>query len=219
MTLKSTKFKITALALCAIMLLTGIGFSAWVFTNPVQTPDANVTSRITCAVELNNNFKLYKYVDGENDVELTNLYLICDAPASGLNALAGNGVYWSTTNDSTAYANRIEGSVLYIKGTLNYNAYDIADASTVTVTFAAGTNYSLNNGTYIEFGAANIPAPVVVSVANNAEVKSAQFALPTVSYNSGVNTTNFNSVASVANITAGLSTLKLAFQATITAKA
>jgi hypothetical protein len=39
-----------------------------------------------------------------DDAEITDLYLIFDAPASGNDHLVqgGHGVYWSTTNDNTA---------------------------------------------------------------------------------------------------------------------
>lgn len=219
--------KLAVITAAAMLAFTGVGFASWAFTNAVQTQDVAGTPQITCAVELNNDFKLYHDVGNDdnatNDVQVPNLYLICDAPASGgLNALPGNGVYWSTANDATAYANRISGSEVYIKGTINYDAYDIDDLTSITVTFTAGTNYALANGTYVEFGAATLPAAVVISgndLVDDAEVKSAKFALPAPSYNSGVNTTNFNSVADVANITDGLAGLVIAYQAQITAKA
>ena len=218
--------KLAVITAASALTFVGAGFAAWAFTNAVQTQDVDGTPQITCAVELNDNFRLYKDVglDGNaaNDVQIPDLYLVCDAPASGLNALPGNGVYWSTANDATAYANRIEGAEVYIKGTLNYDGYDIDDLVSVTVTFSAGANYALSNGTYVEFGAASLPAAVTVSGAalvDEAEVKSALFALPAPSYNAGVNVTNFNSVADVANITDGLSGLVIAYQAQITAKA
>lgn len=218
--------KLAVLTAGAMLAFVGTGFAAWAFTNSVQTQEVDGEPQIACAIELNDNFKLYKDVgnddDAANDVQVPNLYLICDAPASGLDALPGNGVYWSTANDATAYANRIEGSVVYIKGTLNYEAYDLDDLNSVTVTFSTGDDYSLVNGTYVEFGAATFPAPIVVegnALVDEAEVKSAKFALPTPSYNAGVNPTNFGGVADVADITDGLSGLAISYKAQITAKA
>lgn len=218
--------KLAVITAAAMLAFTGVGFASWAFTNSVQTQDMAGTPQITCAVELNDDFKLYRDVGGDdnaaNDVQVPNLYLICDAPATGLNALPGNGVYWSTANDATAYANRIDGAEVYIKGSINYDEYDIDDLVSVTVTFTAGANYALANGTYVEFAAATLPAAVTIAgndLVDDAEVKSAKFALPVPSYNSGVNSTNFNTVADVANITDGLSGLVIAYQAQITAKA
>lgn len=205
---------IVFIALFAMLAFIGIGFAAWTFTNEVeQGTDAEATPKIVCAIELNDDFELY---NAATDTVISTLYLICDAPASGLNTLAGHGVYWSSTNNATAWANKIDN--VYIKGTLNYDAYDIAEVASVTVTFATGTNYALTNGTYVEFAAATLPADKVVAVANNAEVKSVNFALPVPSYNSGVNTTNFNTVADVADITDGLANLVIAYKAYISAQ-
>lgn len=203
--------KIALIGLLATTALIGTGFAAWTFTNSVQSSDAGATPQIVCSVELNNDFKLYNADDGS---EISTLYLICDAPSEGLNALGGNGVYWSSANDKTAHDNIITS--VYIKGTLNYNAYDVEDLDTVTVTFTTGTSYSLTTGTYVEFDAATLPDAVTVTVANNADVQSEDFALPVPSYRGNVNTTNFNSVADVSKITDGLSGLVIAYQAEIT---
>ena len=48
--------------------------------------------------------------------------------------------------------------------------------------------------------------------------EGANFALPVPSYTAGVNTTNFNSVADVADITDGLADLVIAYKAQITAQ-
>lgn len=208
------RMRLCAITLLAIFAFVGVGFAAWTFTNEVeQGTDSEATPKIVCAVELNDDFELY---NAANDSVISILYLICDAPASGLNTLPGEGVYWSSTNDATARSNKITN--VYIKGTLNYNAYDIAELDTVTVTFATGTNYALTNGTYVEFAAATLPANKTVTVANNATVQSVNFALPVPSYNSGVNTTNFDSVADVADITDGLANLVIAYKAYISAQ-
>lgn len=211
MKLRRTLFIITLFAMLAFI---GIGFAAWTFTNEVeQGTDSEATPKIVCAIELNDDFELY---NAANDTVISSLYLICDAPASGLNTLAGHGVYWSSVNTTAAWANKIDN--VYIKGTLNYNAYDIAEVASVTVTFEVGTNYVLTNGTYVTFAVATLPADKVVNVANNAVVQSANFSLPVPSYNASVNTTNFNSVADVADITDGLVDLVIAYKAHISAQ-
>lgn len=218
--------KLTIITAASMLAFAGVGFAAWVFQNEVQTQDNSGTPQITCAVELNNDFRLYQDVGNDdneaNDRLLPALYLVCDAPAAVSGIMAGNGVFWSTTNDATAYANRVMSSEVYIKGTLNYDGYDIDDLTSVTVSFAQGDNYALTNGTYVEFAAATLPADVTVADAalvDNAVVKSAKFTLPVPSYNSSVNATNFKEVADVANITDGLSGLTIAYKAQITAKA
>lgn len=207
--------KIALIGLLASTALIGTGLAAWTFTNAVQQKtDSEATPKIVCAVELNDDFELY---NAKNNTVISSLYLICDAPDDdSLNTLGGHGVYWSSAADQTAYANKIDN--VYIKGTLNYNAYDIAELASVTVTFSQGTNYSLTDGDYVEFAAATLPTAKVVTVATNAVVQSDDFALPLPSYNSDVNTTNFNNVADVANITEGLAGLKIAYQAEITAQ-
>ena len=206
--------KIALIGLLASTALIGTGLAAWTFTNAVQQKtNSEATPQIVCAVELNDDFELY---NAKNNTVISSLYLICDAPATGLNTLAGHGVYWSSAADETAYANKIES--VYIKGTLNYDAYDIEELASVTVTFSQGTNYSLTNGTYVEFADATFPEAKVVTVENNAVVQSDDFALPLPSYNSDVSTTNFNEVADVANITDGLAGLIIAYQAEITAQ-
>lgn len=211
MKLRRTLFIITLFAMLAFI---GIGFAAWTFTNEVeQGTDSEATPKIVCAIELNDDFELY---NAANDTVISSLYLICDAPASGLNTLAGHGVYWSSVNTAAAWANKIDN--VYIKGTLNYNAYDIAEVASVTVTFEVGTNYALTNGTYVTFADATLPADKVVNVANNAVVQSVNFSLPVPSYNASVNTTNFNSVADVADITDGLVDLVIAYKAHISAQ-
>ena len=220
------KNKLAVITASASLAFVGAGFAAWAFTNSVQTQDNEGTPKIACAVELSDDFRLYQDVGNDdneaNDALVPDLYLICDAPASGLNALPGNGVYWSTAGDATAYANRIDSAVVYIKGTLNYDAYDIDDLASVTVSFSKGDDYALANGTYVEFAEAPLPADVTVAgndLVDGATVKSAKFALPAPSYNAGVNSTNFDSVADVADIVDGLAGLTIAYQARITAKA
>jgi len=204
--------KIALIGLLASTALIGTGYAAWTFTNAAQTNDAEATQQIVCAVELNDDFKLYNAADHS---EISSLYLICDAPSTNINTLGGHGVYWSTTNDTTSWANKIDN--VYIKGTLTYDKNDIAELASVTVTFANGEDYALDEGTYIDFTDATIPNLVVTipsDSANNVEVNSGNFALPTPSYKEAVN--SFTSVTEVNGITDGLVDLVIAYQVQIT---
>ena len=207
--------KLSIITGAAALAFAGVGFGAWVFQNEVATTDVNGTPLLTCAVELNNDFKLYEAGESE---PLSGLYLICDAPATGGHAtvMAGEGVYWSTANDHTAAANKIAN--VYIKGTLEYDANDIDDLTSVTVTFT--DNCTLTAGTYVQFAAATLPAAVTVTgddLVDGAEVQSADFALPVPSYKEAINT--IDTVAKVNTVTAGLANLKVGYKAKITAKA
>lgn len=206
--------KLAAITAAAMLAFTGVGFAAWVFTNQVKTQETAGTPEITCAVELNDNFRLYEA--GETTELQNTLYLICDAPNSNTHTLGGNGVYWSKTNDATAFANKIEN--VYIKGTLNYDANDIDDLTSVTVSFTSACK--LTNGTYVTFGSPALPADVTVTgnaLVDEAEVQTANFALPVPAYTSAVNA--FDDITDVDNITADLSGLKIAYNSEITAKA
>ena len=207
--------KIALIGLLASTALIGTGFAAWTFKNSVeQKTKSQVTPLIVCAVELNDDFELYNADD--DSAPLSSLYLICDAPSEGLTTtLGGHGVYWSSTNDETAYANKIDK--VYIKGSLKYIEYDIQEETSFTVTFTTGTNYSLTNGNYVEFAAATLPDDVVVTVIDGTEeVQSGEFALPVPTYNSSVSAENFKNVEDVAKITNGLSNLVISYKATIT---
>ena len=82
---------ITIITLIAMLAFVGAGFAAWTFTNAVQQgTDSEAAPKIVCAIELNDDFELY---NAATDTVISTLYLICDAPASGLNTLAGHGVY------------------------------------------------------------------------------------------------------------------------------
>lgn len=220
MTLKNKLAIITA---ASTLAFAGVGFAAWVFNNTVATDNAAGTPQVTCAVELNDDFELWHDVDADgdiaNDVKLTTLYLICDAPESGnTHVLPGHGVYWSTVNTASAYTYKVGGSEVYIKGTINYSANDIDDLTSITVTFT--DHCALTAGTYVEFAAATLPAAVTISgndLIDGAEVKSANFALPVPSYKAAVN--NFATVAEADNVDAGLAGLVVGYNAQITAKA
>ena len=209
--MKKLRIKLFVITLLAMLAFVGVGFASWTFQNQVATDAVTATPQIKAAVELSDDFKLYNAV---GDAEITNLYLICDAPTSGnSNVLAGHGVYWSTSNNlANAYANKIEN--VYIKGTLNYDANDIADLTSVTVTFT--NNCTLTAGTYVEFGTPAVPAAIPVTIANGLTVQSATFALPVPSYKDAVD--DFATVAQADTVTAGLAGLVVSYKAQITDK-
>ena len=207
--------KLSIITGAAALAFAGVGFGAWVFQNEVATTNVNGTPLITCAVELNNDFKLYKA--GET-TPLSGLYLICDAPAEGGHAtvMAGNGVYLSTTNTNNI-ANKVEN--VYIKGTLEYDANDIDDLTSVTITFTSNCVLT-DAGTYVQFGTPALPENVTISgdaLVDDAEVQSANFALPVPSYRTAVKT--INTVAKVNDVTEGLAGLTIGYKAKISAKA
>jgi len=163
--------KIAAITAAAMLAFTGVGFAAWTFTQE-RAAEVAVTDRVSVGIELNDNFKLY---NADDDAEISNLYIICDAPASESGILAGEGVYWAS---DAAGATKVDD--VYLKGTLKKVEEDnILDKASVTVTF--GATHSMTS-TYITIGAFTAPANVDVTVANNADVQSADFNLPTLAY-------------------------------------
>lgn len=86
--------KIAAITAAAMLAFTGVGFAAWAFTN-VESAVNNPTNVVTCAVETEN----VAFYNGASP--LTNLYLVFDAPTSGITnkVAAGDGIFFSTSND------------------------------------------------------------------------------------------------------------------------
>lgn len=165
--------KLAIIMATAMLAFSGVGYAAWTFTAERTAQVTTIEDKVAVGIELTDNFKLY---NASGNAEVSSLYLICDAPAGESGVLDGDGVYWATDN---AGANAI--SNVYIKGTLTKVQEDgVKDnKDTVTVQFGASHNFT---STYIDFGAITAPANINVSVANNAEVKSANFALPSVDY-------------------------------------
>lgn len=215
------RFKLMVITLLAMLAFVGVGFASWTFKNSVSTPNTTIEDKVAVAVELNDNFKLYNAAD---DLEVTALYLICDAPvaaeADTTKYLAGEGVYWSTSaTGKDGSGNKLAITNVYIKGTLNYDAEDsVWPVTSVTVTFTAGA-FSVTSD-YVTFGALTAPAAVVVNVANNADVQSANFALPTVAYTATALAINSVSGVSAMNSALGtsLSGKVISLSAQITAK-
>lgn len=173
---KKKKINAFIAAMIAVVTMASVGvgasIAAWVSTASRQTIVEPIDPEVAVGIELNDDFKLY---NASTDAEVESLYLICDAPENDPNYLPGDGVYWAI---DAAGANPI--TTVYMKGTLSKENHDgVKDKNTVTVQFGASHNLSSN---YITFGSMTAPANLVVTVADGAEVESADFALPTVSY-------------------------------------
>ena len=165
------KTKLAMVPALASLLFVGAGFAAWEFTQ-VRDADVAVTDKVAVGIELNDNFKLY---NADDDAEITALYLICDAPSGKSYVLDGAGVYWAS---DAAGATAVDD--VYIKGTLKKEVEDnILDDDKITVSFAASHNLDSD---YITFGSFAAIADVDVTVANNADVQSGDFYLPTLAY-------------------------------------
>ena len=163
--------KIAAITAAAMLAFTGVGFAAWTFTQE-RAAEVAVTDRVSIGIELNANFKLY---NADDNADISNLYIICDAPAAESGILTGEGVYWASDAAGTTKVDDV-----YLKGTLKKVEEDnILDKASVTVKF--GATHSMTS-TYITIGAFTAPADVDVTVANNADVQSANFSLPTLTY-------------------------------------
>lgn len=165
--------KMAAITAAAMLAFAGAGYAAWTFTTERTAQEVSVIDKVAVGIELNDDYKLYNAAD---NAEIATLYLICDAPAGKAGILDGDGVYWAY---DAAGANAV--SSVYIKGSL---AKDVEDnvkdnITTVTVSFEASHDFESD---YITFGSFAAIADKDVTVANNAEVKSANFALPTLAY-------------------------------------
>jgi len=157
--------KIVIITLIAIVALMGVGYATWTFTT-AQTEDVNISSMAYAAIEANN--VQVKTADGNTDVNT--LYIICDQPGK-------DGIYWSTTNDSTAHQHMI--TQVKLIGSVNEDDNDYLDFAKYTGTFSC--SYAGNSTlTYV-----NIPAFAlnedVESASANADVEYI-YTLPSLSY-------------------------------------
>ncbi len=201
------KNKLAVITATAMLAFVGTGFAAWTFTNSVQQ-STSAEGKVVCAIELNSDLKMYNAAD---DAVISELYLILDAPAANEKHLGGNGVYWSTAKDNNV-ANKVEN--VYLKGTVHYDAKDIEDLASVTVSFTKGDE--LTDTTYVDFGALATVANVEVDAADNEEYQTAVFALPSVAYTAAVD--EFDAVEDLAHLADGLDSLVIGYSAKITNK-
>ena len=135
----SLKGKIIVITLITIVTLVGVGFATWTFTETTNN-NTTVVGGAHAAIEANN-----VGVQTAGGSTLTNLYIICDSPSA-------NGIYWSTTNDNTAFANRI--TQIKLVGAVTENDFDVADFATYTGTFTC--SFAGYTGTYFDIPAISI---------------------------------------------------------------
>ena len=160
------KSKIILITIIAIISLVGVGFATWTFTSSVSDSVSAISGVATAAIEAQN--VEVKTSDGSADV--TTLYIICDQPTTG------NGIYWSTTNDSTAYANRI--TQVKLIGSVNEDDNDILDFATYVGNFSC--SFTAVSGTYVSVAALSLDQDVT-STTKNANVECL-VTLPALSY-------------------------------------
>lgn len=194
MTLKNKLAIITA---ASALAFTGVGFAAWAFTKTVNA-DLPVAGEATAAIEADG----LVVKSGAN--EISNLYLICDAPSGETGLVAGNGIYWSTEN-SNDYSKAI--TTVTLVGSVTEDDNDILDFTTYTGHFAS-TATSAVTGTWVNIAATSALDTTVVSVSKDADVEYI-WTLPTPSY-AAVPT----SVAEVNELEAEVNALSLTFSFT-----
>lgn len=161
------KGKIILIALITIIALVGAGFATWTFTTAVDADIDHVSGAAHAAIEANG--LQVKSADGSTTI--STLYIICDSPSD-------EGIYWSTTNDSTAAAHKI--TQVKLIGSVNEDDFDVLDFSTYTGTFTASMTGAPNSTTWV-----NVPTITldqdVVSASKNANVEYL-YTLPTLTY-------------------------------------
>ena len=161
------KGKIVLITVITIIALVGVGFASWTITTSADSNIGGVSGVVTAAIEAEG--VQVKTADGSATVSA--LYIICDSPTSG------NGIYWSTTNDATAYDNKI--TQVKLVGSVNEDDNDIADIAKYTGNFSCSFA-GVSTATYI-----NVPAIAlnedVVSASKNADVEYL-YTLPTLTY-------------------------------------
>ncbi len=160
------KGKIVLITVITIIAIVGVGFATWTFTNSVNESVSGITGEATAAIEAQG--VQVKTADGSATVSA--LYIICDSPTTG------NGIYWSTTNDSTAYANRI--TQVKLIGSVNEDDNDILDFSTYVGNFSC--SFAAVNGTWVNIAALAVDHDET-SLSKNADVEYV-VNLPALSY-------------------------------------
>ena len=165
------KNKLAIIMSVAMLAFAGVGYAAWTFTNEVSD-SASVTGKATAAIEASG----VRVVDGD-DADISNLYIICDAPTGQEGLNDGNGIYWSTEN-----SNDVSKKITTIKliGSVNEHDEDILDFSTYTGHFSS-TATSAINGTWVNVAATTALNQDVVSASKNADVEYV-WTLPALSY-------------------------------------
>lgn len=158
--------KIAIITLVAIIALVGAGFATWAFTTSVDDSVAGISGGAHAAIEAEN--VQIKKADGS--AVISNLYIICDSPD-------GEGIYWSTTNDSTAPANKI--TQVKLVGSVNEDDFDVLDFATYVGNFSCSFA-GVSTGTWVNVPAIALDADVA-STGKNTDVEYL-FTLPTLTY-------------------------------------
>ena len=161
------KGKIVIITLVAIVALVGVGFATFTFTNSVND-SAAISGNVAAAIEAQS--VQVKNADGTEDV--TNLYIICASQAE-------DGIYWSTTNDSTAAAHKI--TQLRLVGSVNEDDNDIVDFTKYTGTFTSSITGVPDSTTWINIASFTTLNVDVESTSKNADVVY-NYTLPALSY-------------------------------------
>lgn len=160
------KGKIAIITIIAIIAVIGAGFATWTFTTAVDADIDNISGAAHAAIEANN--VQVKTADGSAVV--STLYIICDSPSD-------EGIYWSTTNDSTAASHKI--TQVKLIGSVNEDDLDILDFSTYTGTFTCSFA-GVSTGTWVNVPSISLDQDVV-SASKNANVEYL-YTLPTLTY-------------------------------------
>jgi len=164
--------KLAAITAAAMLAFTGVGFATWAFTKTVDAEVENISGQVTAAIEASN----LSIEDGAGNA-VSGLYIICDAPSGQTGLLAGEGIYWSTTNDATAKNHKVTSLTLI--GSVTEDDNDILDFTTYDGNFKM-TSVSAISGTWVNVAAASLDE-IVTSGSKNADVQYV-WTLPALSY-------------------------------------
>ena len=158
--------KIAIISIIAIIALIGAGFATWTFATSVDSSIDDISGGAHAAIEADN--VVIKNATGTATV--STLYIICDSPSD-------EGIYWSTTNDSTAAANKI--TQIKLIGSVNEDDNDVLDFSTYTGTFSCSFA-GVSTGTWVNVPSISL-SQNVTSTTKNADVEYL-YTLPTLTY-------------------------------------
>jgi len=158
--------KIAIISIIAIIALIGAGFATWTFATSVDSSIDDISGGAHAAIEANN--VVIKNAAGT--ATISTLYIICDSPSD-------EGIYWSTTNDSTAAANKI--TQIKLIGSVNEDDNDVLDFSTYTGTFSCSFA-GVSTGTWVNVPSISL-SQNVTSESKNADVEYL-YTLPTLTY-------------------------------------
>ena len=157
------KNKLAAITAASMLAFAGVGFASWVFTKQVSE-DAPVTGVVTAAIEAKNV-----------TADPAEFYLICDAPIGQSGLVAGNGIYWSDTEEN-------DGSVLStitFTGKVTEDDEDQLDFSKYKGKFVI-TAEALDT-TYVDIAAVNLTTELITVNSKNGDCEY-EYTLPALSY-------------------------------------